>query len=105
MSLDDPQLSDDRAARQRRNQGANDGIQLLWRRTTRPEDRNAGILIRRKEERVREVQVEGDQASLFAPADRDDLFVGGTGETLVRHRHDIMSRVEEELPTPLTEVL
>jgi hypothetical protein len=69
-----------------------------------PEDDNAGASFRRESQRVGEIEVQTDQASLPGATRLEEPFIGGATEFFFGHRFNIMSRVSERILRSATQI-
>ena len=81
------------------------GLEISRRRSLRQtDDRNAGIVRRRKDQGVRKVDVERHQRPSFKTADLDEVPVVGCRQFLRRHGAGIVARGIEHMLSPHAEV-
>ena len=103
--FDDPQPPGERLDVQGANERFKSGLEISRRRSFRqPDDRDAGIVGRWKDQGIGEIDVERDQRPSFATADLDEVPVVGCRQLLCCHSAGIVARGIEQLLPPHAEV-
>jgi len=105
VPLHDPQLPLDRHLSHLGDQDAHGGVNVDWTEPTwQAKDSNSGIFLRRKDEGVREIQVERHEAPPFGPTYFDDPVIRCPGKGLVPHGGDIVAAIREQFSATFPQV-